>query len=135
MDDEYARNIITASTENNRISIDHFFDKSLRSFQRHQGLVRPIIDSLKDVSDYKDGAKAFQIDRPRFDRVFRKIAYALFYHEFGYSWKRLLAVMTNQTKTTDMSNDHLGDMFEELSEHLAELTLKAIILWCFNTAL
>ncbi len=124
MDDEYARNIITASIENNQISIDHFFDKSLRSFQRHPGLVRPIIDSLKDVADFKEGAKAFQIDRRRFDKVFRKIAYALFYHEFGYSWKRLLAVMTNQIKMTDMTNDHLGEMFEELNLHLEELSLK-----------
>jgi len=124
MDDEYARNIVTSSIENNQTSIDHFFDKSLRSFQRHPGLVKPIIESLREVADYKEGAQAFQIDRARFDRVFRKIAYALFYHEFGYSWKRLLAVMTNQIKMTDMSNDHLGDMFEEIKDDLNGLTWK-----------
>ncbi len=40
LDDEYGRNILTASIENNQTSIDHFFDKSLRSFQRHYGYLK-----------------------------------------------------------------------------------------------
>ncbi len=56
-----------------------------------------------------------QIDRPRFDRVIRKISYALFYHEFGFTWDKLLAVTTNQIKMPDMSNDHLGELFDQLS--------------------
>lgn len=123
-DDEYARNIITMSIENNQTSIDHFFDKSLRSFKRNKPLASEIINTLKDVSFYKLNAKSFQLDRPRFDRVIRKIAYALFYKEYGYTWKRLLAAMTNQLKMADMKNDHLGDHFESLSDDLNELQLK-----------
>jgi len=123
-DDEYVRNIITMSIENNQTSIDHFFDKSLRSFQRSPGLTSAIRNSLKDVSFYKLNAKSFQLDRPRFDRVIRKIAYALFYQEYGYTWERLLAATTNQLKMEDMSNDHLGDIFETLSDDLNELQLK-----------
>jgi hypothetical protein len=123
-DDEYVRNIITTSIENNQTSIDHFLDKSLRSYQRSPKLVAEVIKSLNDVSDYKENAKAYQFERARFDRVIRKIAYALFYKEFDFTWDRLLAATTNQIKMADMSNDHLGDLFETLSDDLNELTLK-----------
>lgn len=122
-DDECVRNIITMSIENNQTSVDHFFDKSLRSFQRSPGLASAIMNSLKDVSFYKLNAKSFELDRQRLDRVIRKIAYALFYKEYGYTWERLLAVATNQLKMADMKNDHLGDIFEVLSDDLNELQL------------
>ncbi len=123
-DDEYVRNIITTSIENNQTSINHFMDKSLRSFKRSRAMTSKIIQTLKDVSSYKQGAKAIQFDRKRLDRVIRKVAYALFYHEFGYSWERLLAATTNQIKMSNMSNDHLGDMFETLIEDLDSLKFK-----------
>lgn len=123
-DDEYVRNIITMSIENNQTSIDHFFDKSSRSFQRSPGLAANVRNSLKDASFYKLDAKSFQIDRPRFDRTIRKIAYALFYKEYGYTWERLLAATTNQLKMSDMTNDHLGEIFETLSDDLNELQFK-----------
>jgi hypothetical protein len=123
-DDEYVRNIITTSIENNQTSMDHFLDKSLRSYQRSPGLTSEVIKSLKDVSFHKENAKAFQFDRERFDKIIRKIAYALFYKEFEFTWERLLAVTTNQIKMTDMTNDHLGELFETLSDDLNELVLK-----------
>lgn len=122
-DDEYARNIITMQIENNQTGIDHFFDKSFRSFLKHPGLVGPIKESLKDASSIKPNAKAFVIDRIRLDRVVRKISYALFYHEFQYTWERQLAVMTNLIKMPDLSNDHLGVLFEELIGDLGRLSL------------
>lgn len=123
-DDEYVRNIITMSIENNETSINHFFDKSLRSFQRSPGLAANVRNSLKEVSYYKLDAHAFQIDRPRFDRIIRKISYALFYHEYGYTWERLLAATTNQLKMPDMTVDHLGEMFKGLLEDLDTLDFK-----------
>lgn len=124
LDDEYVRNIITMSIENNQISIDHFFDKTLRSFERSPALTSKILETLKGVSGYETGAKAFRLERSRFDRVIRKIAYALFYNEFGYSWERLLAATTNQIKMPDMSNDHLGEMFDELMKDADSIPLK-----------
>lgn len=123
-DDEYVRNVITMSIENNQTSINHFFDKSLRSFQRSPVLAAIVRNSLKDVSFHKLNAKSFQIDRPRFDRTIRKIAYSLFYKEYGYTWERLLAATTNQLKMGDMTNDHLGEMFEGLTDDLSELQFK-----------
>lgn len=124
LDDEYARNIITMSIENNQTSMDHFMDKSLSSFRRNGVLRKSIIDSLTDQPSYKAGAKSVFIERPRFDRIIRKVAYALFYKEYAKTWERLLAVATNQIKMRDMSNDHLGKIFDELSEDLNLLTLK-----------
>lgn len=123
-DDEYTRNIITMSIDNNQTSIDHFFDKSLRSFQRSPGLAAAIIKSIRDISFYNLNATSLQLDRTRFDRVIRKISYALFYKEYGFTWERLLAVTTNQLKMANMQNDHLGDIFETLSCDLNELQLK-----------
>jgi c-di-AMP phosphodiesterase-like protein len=124
MDDEYVRNIITMSIENNQTSINHFLDKSFKSFKRNPALTSNIIGTLKEVSHKDLSAKSFQIDRPRFDRVIRKIAYALYFHEFGQSWERLLAVTTNQLRMSDMSNDHLGDIFDTLTEDLDSLVMK-----------
>jgi hypothetical protein len=84
-DDEYVRNIITMSIENNQTAIDHFFSKSFSSFKRSPALANSVIRTLKDVSYYKENAKSIQIDRRRFDRIIRKVAYALFYQEFGYT--------------------------------------------------
>ena len=123
-DDEYVRNIITMSIENNQISIDHFFEKSFKSFKRSPALTSSILNSLTDVSFYKEGAQSIKFDRRRFDKVIRKISYALFYHEYGYSWNKLLAVMTNQIKMQDLSNDHLGDLFNTLNEDLDILLMK-----------
>ncbi|MBK9402923.1 MAG: hypothetical protein IPN57_00095 [Ignavibacteria bacterium] len=123
-DDEYVRNVLTACIENNQTSNDHFLNKSLKSFQRNPGLAAEIRKSLKDAHFYKLNAKAFKVDRQRFDKVIRKIAYALFYKEFGFTWQRLLAVTTNQLKMSDMSKDHLGVLFESLTAALDKLLLK-----------
>ena len=123
-DDEYVRNILTTSIENNQTSINHFFNKSLKSFQRNPVLAANVRNSLKDVSFYKLNAKSYSIDRSRFDRIIRKIAYALFYSEYCFTWERLLAVTTNQLRMADMTNDHLGDLFDTLTEGLDMLILK-----------
>lgn len=123
-DDEYVKNIVSMMIENNQTSIDHFFDKTLRSFKRNKVMSAQIRDSLKDVSTFKEGAKSFEIDRVRFDKIIRKISYALFYNEYGYSWERLLAVTTNQLKMGNTGNDHLGHMFESFEEDLDTLQLK-----------
>lgn len=125
-DDEYVRNILTMSIENNQTSVDHFFEKSLKSFQRSPGLVADVRNSLKDVSYNEMTAKAFQIDEVRFYRIIRKISYALFYKEYGFTWERLLGVMTNQLKMSDMSTDDWGKEFDKLSEDLDKLVLKGI---------
>ncbi len=123
-DDEYVRNLITVSIDNNQTAIDHFFEKSLKSFKRSPALAATVRSSLREVSDFRPDAHAFQIDRTRFDRTVRKIAYALFYKEYGQTWNRLLAVLTNQLKNADMTLDHLGVLFDGLSEAFDYLELK-----------
>ena len=142
VDDEYVRNVITMSIENNQTSIEHFFNKTLRSFERnpkqtsdyHTKVNFPPFHSLKKVSYNNINVDTFQINRIRFDRIIRKIAYALFYKEYGYTWERLLAVTTNQFKMADMTNDHLGEIFENLSDDLNELELKGENPLVFNYA-
>lgn len=123
-DDEYARNIITVSINNNQKSIDQFFSKSLKSFKRNQESTNKIVDTFINADEVTIGAKAFRFDRARFDRVIRKIAYALYYSEYGKTWNRLLAVLTNQIKNSDLTNDSFGDIFDEMSDDLNSLPLK-----------
>ncbi|MFP5436790.1 MAG: hypothetical protein ACLGH8_03335 [Bacteroidia bacterium] len=123
-DDEYVRNIMTMSIHNNKTAIDHFFQKSLKSFQRSPALASSVRNSLKEVSEFKPDAHAFQVERDRFDRTIRKIAYALFYKEYDVTWERLLAVLTNQLRFSDMSLDDFGEMSQEIFEDLDDLELK-----------
>jgi hypothetical protein len=123
-DDEYARNVITMCIENNQTSNNHFLDKSLSSFKRSIGLAMPILVSLKDASFYKLNAMSFQIDRPRFDRIIRKIAYALFFREYGYTWEKLITPSTNQIKMSNMENDYLGVIFETFLDEFDTLKFK-----------
>ncbi|HFK5543534.1 TPA: hypothetical protein ACG0AR_000376 [Elizabethkingia anophelis] len=123
-DDEYARNIITVSINNNQKSIDQFFSKSLKSFKRNKESTNKIVNSFINADEITVGAKAFRFDRARFDRVIRKIAYALYYSEYGKTWNRLLAVLSNQIKNADLTNDSFGDMFDEMSDDLNSLPLK-----------
>lgn len=112
------------SIENNQTSVNHFMDKFIKSFKRSPVLTSTIMETLKEASSYKLGAKSINIDRQRFDRIIWKISYALFYKEYGYSWNRLLATITNQLKLRDLKNDHPGVFFENLSVVLDILELK-----------
>lgn len=123
-DDEYARNIITVSINNNQESIDHFFSKSLKSFKRNKESTNKIVSTFINADEIQIGAKAFRFDRARFDRVIRKIAYALYYHKYGKSWNRLLAVLTNQIRNADLTNDSFGGMFDKMSNDLNSLPLE-----------
>ena len=61
---------------------------------------------------------AFQIDRIRFDRVLRKISYALFYHIYKQPWKRELIVVTKNIYTDELQTDEFGTIMKEYEKVL-----------------
>lgn len=122
-EDEYCRNWITTSIQNNQTGLDHFLDKGTRSLQFKKADVLSVLETLRDVSFHAPGAKAFQLDRPRFERVIKKVAYALFYKSYGYTWDRKLAALTNGFKLEDMTNDDFGKLYEDMAPDLSKLPL------------
>jgi hypothetical protein len=120
-DDEYTRNIITMAIDNNQTSVDQFFEKSLKSIKRNKVASQQILDSLKDVNYHNIATKAFKIDRQRFDKTIRKIAYALYYKDFGDTWKKNLVVITNQFVNENLTGDNHIDIFNSLSTDLDAL--------------
>jgi hypothetical protein len=123
-DDEYARNRIVTSLHNNPTAHAHFMNKVFRSFQGKRAEVIDIINSFQDASSMQLGARAYELDRSRVDRVIRKAAYALFYKKYGVTWNRALAAATDQFKNQDLSLDHLGEMYRSMALDLSLFELE-----------
>lgn len=113
-DDEYVRNIITTHHGNNHVAFQHFRDKVVRSLQRNPGLMgeRRVVDTDQGKT------YAFNIDRNRFDRTIRKIAYAIFFHEYHFQWNRELIVLTEHLVYEDLTKDDFGIFLEKAKINL-----------------
>ncbi|MDM5264579.1 hypothetical protein PF327_10275 [Sulfurovum sp. XTW-4] len=113
-DDEYVRNIITMYIDNNNTSFEHFENKTLKSLSNSHALHKKTIKNKQTVTLNGVETAALDIDRERFDTVMRKIAYAIFHHEYNKRWCRKLLVATDHLKTDDMKNDKIGSLVEEM---------------------
>lgn len=122
-DDEYVRNIICMSIGNNSIAFNQFIDKVLESFQHSPALKSQTFQKVQQVYIKGRGQNikpvlSFQIDRERFDKVMKKIAYALYYHEYGEVWQRGLFVATEFLLDNNMQQDEFGEMIQEIKPQL-----------------
>ena len=121
-DDEYVRNIICMSIGNNAIAYQQFIDKVLKSFQRRPALKSKTLQTTKPVyvqeQQKMQQTFAFEIDRDRFDKVMKKIGYALYYHEYGQVWKRGLIVATDFLLDANMQQDELGELISGIRSEL-----------------
>lgn len=122
-DDEYVRNIICMSIGNNSIAFKQFIDKVLKSFQRSPALKNQTLQKVqgiyvKEEDQNIEPSLAFQIDRERFDKVMKKIGYALYYYEYGEVWQRGLFVATEFLLDTNMQQDDFGKMIQEIKPQL-----------------
>jgi hypothetical protein len=116
-DDEYVRNIITVHHENNPIAFQQFKNKVVRSLK---------LDISKFGKPHKivtpQGAVyAFEIDRARFERVIRKMGYAIFFHVHKYQWNRKLIVLSKHLLYRDLSYDDYGELLISVEANLPEL--------------
>ena len=116
-DDEYVRNVISGFILNNPVSSIQFFSKVLKSFTLNKNTV----GTLKKI-ETKDGfVKCIQIDRGRFDRIIRKIAYALFFKEFKVQWRRNLNVISKHLLHEDLSFDNYVKIIDIAEKSLPPL--------------
>ena len=108
MDDEYVRNVIAMTKGNNDVGANHFKNKGLRSLQRSVGLSNITFRNPKQLNFIKDDDKsktmAVEVDRNRFDKVMRKIAYGIFYFKFNHTWSYKLGIATHNLVTDSLDN-------------------------------
>lgn len=123
-DDEYVRNIISMSLGNNPIAFKQFMRKTVESFKRNKGLLKSVTYNSKRVYTENMGkiepGLAFEIDRDRFDKVIKKISYALYYHEHNQTWDRALITMTEFLRNSDMTPDNFGLLIQQFKPLLYE---------------
>lgn len=118
-DDEYVRNIICMSIGNNEIAFNQFFNKVKGSFENSLKLREQTFQTTKQVfvRESQNGSVQqtymFKIDRERFDKVIKKIGYALYYHKYGKVWQRGLIIATDSLLNVDSQQD--GQMRELIS--------------------
>lgn len=125
-DDEYVRNIICMHVENNNTAFRQFENKVLPSLVRSPALSEFILHNAKSVLVQQQSniqrTIALAIDRERFDKVMKKIAYALYYNEYGVIWKNGLKVETPCLLHSDIQlnalETRLKTSFFEYKEYL-----------------
>ncbi len=127
LDDEYVRNLILITKGNNKTAAQHFKDKGARSLQRSLGLFHLQTKNPKWLNFIKNDENsknlAFEIDRNRFDKVMRKIAYGVYYYIFKTTWNRNLEVATNHLVTYDIQVDPIS---EEIQRYKNEYVSKIV---------
>lgn len=98
-DDEYVRNIICMSIGNNPIAFKQFINKVIKSFENSPALTSTTFNNPQQVyvkeHECMRPSFAFQIDIERFNKVMKKIGYALYYNEYGKIWQRGLIIGTD----------------------------------------
>lgn len=126
-DDEYVRNLIAMSIGNNAVAFKQFFEKTKKSFMLSPGLLKTTTKNSQHVyADEGQGIKqtlAFEIDRNRVDKVLKKIAYALFYHNHDQIWRRGLIVQSEFFRTHTMEADAFGQLIQKVRQMLGDIEL------------
>jgi len=123
-DDEYVRNVICMSLGTNAIAFKQFIDKVQESLSNSPALADITFQNTKQVyfkeEENNDFQKtyAFEIDRDRFDRVMKKMGYALYYHKFKQIWQRGLIIATDCLLNSGMQQDELGQLIQYAKKQL-----------------
>jgi len=84
LDVEYVRNVVVGSADVNGIGLQIFETKATRSLDRSPKLFRQTFRSLRPTVYKGEETGVYKINLPRFKRVMRGIANALFFRDFGH---------------------------------------------------
>ena len=118
LDDEYIRDVIAMTKGTNSIAVNHFRDKGFKSLQKSSALANLIGKNPKYLNFIKGNQKTknltYQVERVRFDRALKKIAYGLFFHKYKSTWNKELAISTDRLITENYKPDTIA---EELKRH------------------
>ena len=114
LDDEYVKNIITMLIGGNSTAYKQFSEKTIKSFERSPALLQSTIEKQHPIKFNGVETLVLEIDRDRLDVVIKKIAYALFYHNYKQRWLRKLITATTHLKTPNFENDDFAKLIEEV---------------------
>lgn len=82
-DVEYVRNALCGQHGTNLVATKVFYESAKRSYDRSQGLFYRTFSETRPINLDGQETMAFSLDLPRFKRVIKAIAYAMYYHDFG----------------------------------------------------
>ncbi|HEY8659267.1 MAG TPA: hypothetical protein VIL78_09525 [Hanamia sp.] len=119
LDDQYIQTIIAMTKGGNTTAVSHFLHKGVAAFRKTPGLEKLITRNPKFFNFIKDDESTknltYEVDRIRFDRVVRKIAYGLHFHKFKIVWNKELAISTGRLVGP---NNEPDPVFEGLKKHV-----------------
>lgn len=123
LDDEYTRNVVVMCDSNNAEALTHWKKTVLRSFMLSQGLIKATFSQRKEIEDESGKMTGFFMDRERINSVFVKIAYGLYFHEFGKRWLRDILPLTNHLYVDDLVTDELSMVIPDYKDKFREGTV------------
>jgi hypothetical protein len=100
--DNYSLFIISMNIGNNQLAENKFLTSCLNALKRDEMLYRKILGKGTEVCYGGVKTKAFEIDREQIDFTMRKIAYGLYFNEYGKPWNRELVIMTENLKDKNL---------------------------------
>lgn len=117
IDDEYVRTIITMAKGANSIAADHFNSKVRKSFERRPALQARIMKEplfLNYIANNEaTRGLTLNVERERFDKVMKKIAYGLHFHKYKETWEKELFISTDKQMTPSYETDILVAAIKE----------------------
>jgi len=75
----------------------------------------------RKITTPKGESGAFTIDRTRFDKVLRKIAYALYFDAYKTPWDKRLMIFSRQLLYQDFTQDAAINLISEFESKLPEV--------------
>lgn len=114
LDDEYVRNLVGMTKDNNQIGQNHYKDKGNRALKNSAKKLNEFTVNLNYLNFIKGDDKTknltFQVDMERFDRVIKKIAYGLYYYKFFKTWYHKLVIVTKNFITVNHDTHPLAEI-------------------------
>jgi len=100
LDDQYIQTVIAMTKGGNSTAVSHFLDKGVTAFRKTPGLQKLVTRNPKYFNFIKDDNSTnnltYEVNRIRFDKVIRKIAYGIYFYKFKTVWKKELAISTDR---------------------------------------
>jgi len=100
--DNYSLFVIVSNFGNNEHAENKFLISWIKSLKHDKTLYQKIFGKGTDVCYDGVKTKAFEIDREKFDFTMRKIAYGLYFNEYGKPWNRELEIVTKNLKDKNL---------------------------------
>jgi len=103
----------------NNIAVEHFRNKGIASFKRSPALQARIASKPMFLNLIKDDETTkgltYEVERERFDKVMKKIAYGLYFHEYKRTWEKELVISTDRLITPSYETDIVAPEIKKYS--------------------